>query len=72
MCEQIALQLRNTRPIFHVAFGLRRVNAAVVRREAGDGALIAKALRAYRPETTEEESVVNFFIDEFEKLDKKD
>jgi hypothetical protein len=36
---------------------------------AGDGALIAKAMRAYRPETSDEEGVVNFFIDEFEKLD---
>lgn len=39
--------------------------------EPGDGALIAKAMRAYRPETAEEEGLVNFFIDEFEKLDAK-
>lgn len=37
--------------------------------ERGDGALIAKAMRAYRPDTSEEEGIVNFFIDEFEKLD---
>jgi len=37
--------------------------------EPGDGALIAKAMRAYRPDTSEEEGIVNFFIDEFEKLD---
>ncbi len=37
--------------------------------EPGDGALIAKAMRAYRPDNAEEESVVNFFIDEFAKLD---
>lgn len=30
---------------------------------AGDGALIARAMRAYRPETSEEEGIVNFFID---------
>lgn len=39
--------------------------------EPGDGALIAKALRAYRPETSEEEGVVNFFIEQFAKLDEK-
>lgn len=38
----------------------------------GDGALIAKALRAYRPDTSEEEGAVNFFIDQFAKLDEKD
>lgn len=36
----------------------------------GDGALIAKALRAYRPDTSEEEGVIQFFIEQFEKLDK--
>jgi hypothetical protein len=35
----------------------------------GDGALIAKAMRAYRPDTSEEEGVVQFFIEQFEKLD---
>lgn len=35
----------------------------------GDGDLIAKALRAYRPETSEEEAIVHFFIEQFEKLD---
>ena len=35
----------------------------------GDGALIAKAMRAYRPDTSEEEGIVNFFIDQFERLD---
>ena len=39
--------------------------------EPGDGTLIAKALRAYRPETSEEESLVDFFAHEFEKLDKQ-
>lgn len=38
--------------------------------EPGDGTLIAKALRAYRPETSEEESLVDFFAHEFEKLDQ--
>lgn len=38
--------------------------------ERGDGALIAKAMRAYRPETSEEEGIVTFFIEQFEKLDK--
>jgi hypothetical protein len=37
--------------------------------EPGDGALIAKALREYRPETTEEEGALWFFIEQFEKLD---
>lgn len=36
----------------------------------GDGALLAKALRSYRPETTEEEGIVQFFIEQFEKLDQ--
>ncbi len=36
---------------------------------AGDGTLIAKALRAYRPETSEEEGIINFFIEQFAKLD---
>lgn len=39
--------------------------------EPGDGALIAKAMRAYRPETSEEEALVDFFVHEFEKLDAK-
>lgn len=39
--------------------------------QSGDGALIAKAMRAYRPETSEEESVVSFFIEQFEKLDQR-
>ena len=39
--------------------------------ETGDGTLIAKAMRAYRPETSEEEELVQFFIHEFEKLDAK-
>ncbi len=38
----------------------------------GDGALIAKAMRAYRPDTSEEEAVVNFLIDQFAKLDEKE
>jgi hypothetical protein len=38
--------------------------------ERGDGMLIAKAMRAYRPETSEEEGVVLFFIEQFEKLDQ--
>lgn len=37
---------------------------------AGDGALLAKALRAYRPETSEEEGIVQFFIEQFAKLDQ--
>ena len=37
--------------------------------EAGDGVLIAKALRAYRP-TAEEEGTVNFFIEQFAKIDE--
>jgi len=37
----------------------------------GDGPLIAKAMRAYRPDTSEEEGVVNFFIEQFDKLDSK-
>ena len=36
----------------------------------GDGALLAKALRAYRPDTSEEENVIQFFIEQFAKLDK--
>lgn len=35
-----------------------------------DGTLIAKAMRAYRPETSEEEGIVQFFIEQFEKLDQ--
>lgn len=38
--------------------------------EHGDGALIAKAMRAYRPENAEEEAIVNFFIEQFDKLDQ--
>jgi hypothetical protein len=40
--------------------------------EPGDGALIAKALREYRPETSEEEGTINFYIDQFGKLDEPD
>jgi hypothetical protein len=36
--------------------------------EPGDAKLLAKALRDYRPETTEEEGVINFYVDLFEKL----
>lgn len=36
----------------------------------GDGAIIAKAMRAYRPETSEAEGIVQFFIEQFEKLDQ--
>lgn len=39
--------------------------------EPGDGALIAKAMRAYRPDSSEEEGIVQFFIEQFEKLDRK-
>lgn len=39
--------------------------------EPGDGALIAKAMRAYRPDSSEEDGIVQFFIEQFEKLDKK-
>ena len=39
--------------------------------EPGDGTLIAKAMRAYRPETSEEETLIDFFVHEFEKLDAK-
>jgi hypothetical protein len=39
--------------------------------QPGDGTLIAKAMRAYRPDTSEEEGVVNFFIEQFDKLDIK-
>jgi hypothetical protein len=37
--------------------------------EPGDGTLIAKAMRAYRPETSEEEGIIDFFIEQFSKLD---
>ena len=37
---------------------------------SGDGSIIAKAMRAYRPETSEEEGIVQFFIEQFEKLDQ--
>jgi hypothetical protein len=33
--------------------------------EPGDAALLAKALKAYRPETSEEEGIVNFYIEQF-------
>ena len=39
--------------------------------EPGDGELIARALRAYRPETSEEEGVIDFFIEQFAKLDQR-
>ncbi len=39
--------------------------------EPGDGTLIAKALKSYRPDTSEEEGIVNFFIEQFAKLDDK-
>lgn len=38
----------------------------------GDGTIISIALRGYRPETSAEEAAINFFADEFAKLDKKD
>ena len=40
--------------------------------EPGDGALIAKALREYRPETSEEDAAIHFFIEAFAKLDQPD
>lgn len=36
--------------------------------EQTDPALLVKALKAYRPQTTEEEGNVNFLIDQFEKM----
>jgi hypothetical protein len=36
--------------------------------DPGDAALIAKALRSFRPETAEEEGVIWFYIEQFEKL----
>jgi hypothetical protein len=36
--------------------------------EPGDAALLAKALREYRPETSEEDAAIHFYIEQFEKL----
>lgn len=36
--------------------------------EDGDAAILARALKAYRSETTEEESVILFFRERFENM----
>jgi hypothetical protein len=38
--------------------------------EPGDFAFLVKALSAYRPETSEEDALVHFFIEQFSKLDQ--
>ena len=47
---------------------VRNKNESVVNIEKSDAELLVKALRDYRPETTEEEGIKFFYIDQFEKL----
>ena len=36
--------------------------------EKGDAALLAKALKAYRPDTSEDELIIDFYLQQFAKM----
>jgi hypothetical protein len=40
----------------------------VLEIDDGDAAILARALKSYRPDSVEEESVIQFFKERFEKM----